>query len=416
MQHEHAAARFDVVVSGASYAGLALALALTEALPGLQVALVDPVAPRGSGEPARDPRAFAVSASSRHVLDAIGVWPAVAAEAQPVVSIEITDSELGAGVRPTLLTYANATENGEPASYILPGAALLAALVDKARVTPGITLIAPPAAVVGYSAGPNDAEVRLADGRRIEARLVVAAEGRKSTLREAAGIKLVGWPYRQTGIVVTVAHERPHDGTAVQHFLPAGPFAILPLTGNRSCITWSEEAREARRILALDDHAFLAEIDKRFGGKLGAVTVLGKPASWPLEMHLARAYVAPRLALIGDTAHGVHPIAGQGLNLGLRDVAALAEVVAETMRVGLDPGSPDVLTRYERWRRFDSTVSTFAFDSINRLFSNDWTVVRAARDLGLGLVDRMPTVKRLLVSEAAGLTGDLPRMLRGEAL
>lgn len=406
--------RFDVVISGASYAGLSLAVALAQALEGIEIGLIDPVPPRGRNEPARDPRAFAVSASSQHVLDAIGVWTAVASEAQPVRSIEITDSELQAGIRPTLLTYANDTGGGEPASWILPGGVLLAELAEKARATPGITFVTPSAAATGYKAGPNDAHVQLVDGRSLTARLVVAAEGRKSTLREAAGIKLVGWPYRQTGIVVTVAHERPHDGVAVQHFLPAGPFAILPLTGNRSCITWSEDAREARRILALDDTGFLAEIDKRFGGKLGAVTLAGPRASWPLEMHLARAYAAPRLALIGDTAHGVHPIAGQGLNLGLRDVAALAEVVVETMRVGLDPGGPDVLRRYERWRRFDSTVSTFAFDSINRLFSNDWTVLRAARDFGLGLVDRMPMVKRLLVEEAAGLTGDLPRMLRGE--
>ena len=412
---QDAAGRFDIVVSGASYAGMTLALALAEALPGIEIALVDPVTPRGRTEPARDPRAFAVSASSKHVLDAIGIWDAVASEAQAVADIEITDSSLDAGMRPTLLTYANTTDEGEPASWILPGGVLLAELYERARATPGLTFVSP-ASVIGYESGLHAANVRLADGRTLAARLVVAAEGRRSTLREAAGIKLVGWPYEQTGIVVTVAHELPHQGVAVQHFLPAGPFAILPLTGDRSCITWSEDAREARRILALDDDAFLAEIDKRFGGRLGRVSLAGPRASWPLEMHLARAYVAPRLALIGDTAHGVHPIAGQGLNLGLRDVAALAEVVVETLRVGLDPGASDALKRYERWRRFDSTVSTFAFDSINRLFSNDWTVVRAARDLGLGLVDRMPGVKRLLVEEAAGLTGDVPKLLRGIGL
>lgn len=407
-------ATFDIVLSGASYAGLSLGLALAEALPGIAIALVDPAAPQGSGAPWRDPRAFAVSASSRHLLEAIGIWPAIAAEAQAVSSIEITDSELDAGVRPTLLTYTNDTDAGEPASHIVPGGALLAALVDKARTTAGLTILTPHAAATGYTAGDIDAIVSLADGREIAGRLVVAAEGRRSSLREAAGIKLVGWPYNQTGIVVTVAHERPHLGLAVQHFLPSGPFAILPLPGDRSCITWTEEAREARRILALDDAAFLAEVEKRFGGRLGTVVLASKPASWPLELHLARAYVAPRLALVGDTAHGVHPIAGQGLNLALRDVAALAEVVAETMRVGLDPGSADVLARYERWRRFDSTVSAFAFDGINRLFSNDWTLLRAARDFGLGVVDRMPLVKRMLVSEAAGLTGDVPRLLKGE--
>lgn len=414
MQQVPPRATFDVIVSGASYAGLSLGLALAEALPGITIALVDPAAPQGTGTPWRDPRAFAVSASSRHLLEAIGIWPAIAAEAQAVSSIEITDSELDAGVRPTLLTYTNDTDAGEPASHIVPGGALLAALVDKARTTADLSIVTPHAAATGYTAGEIDAVVSLADGREIAGRLVVAAEGRRSSLREAAGIKLVGWPYHQTGIVVTVAHERPHLGLAVQHFLPSGPFAILPLPGDRSCITWTEEAREARRILALDDAAFLGEVEKRFGGRLGTVSLASRPASWPLELHLARAYVAPRLALVGDTAHGVHPIAGQGLNLALRDVAALAEVVAETMRVGLDPGSPDVLARYERWRRFDSTVSALAFDGINRLFSNDWTLLRAARDFGLGVVDRMPLVKRMLVSEAAGLTGDVPRLLKGE--
>lgn len=416
MPQDRAPPAADLVVSGASYSGLALALALAGALPGIRIAVVDPQPPQGSGTPPRDPRAFAVSASSRHLLDAIGIWPLVAAEAEPVVDIDITDSSLDAGVRPTLLTYPNETATGEAASHILPGGALLAAMADTARATPGIEIVTPPAAVTGYRPTDIDARVALADGRELAARLVVAAEGRRSTLREAAGIKLVGWPYHQTGIVVTVAHERPHMGRAVQHFLPAGPFAILPLPGNRSCITWSEEEREARRILALDEPAFLAEVDRRFGGELGAISLVGKPASWPLEMHLARGYVAPRLALVGDTAHGVHPIAGQGLNLALRDVAALAELVADTLRVGLDPGAPDVLRRYESWRRFDSTVSALAFDTINRLFSNDWTLLRAARDFGLGVVDRLPFVKRALVSEAAGLTGELPRLLRGEAL
>ncbi len=409
-----AARPHDLVVSGASYSGLALALALVGALPGIRIAVVDPQEPQGAGRPPRDPRAFALSASSRHLLEAIGIWPAVSAEAEPVLDINITDSELGAGIRPTLLTYTNETGEGEAASHILPGGALLAALVDKARATAGIEFITPHSAPTGSRTPDAGAPAALADGREIAGRLVVAAEGRRSSLREAAGIKLVGWPYHQTGIVVTVAHERPHMGRAVQHFLPAGPFAILPLPGNRSCITWSEEAREARRILALDDEALLGEVEKRFGGQLGAVTLAGRPASWRLEMHLARAYVAPRLALVGDTAHGVHPIAGQGLNLALRDVAALAEVVAETMRVGLDPGSPDVLQRYERWRRFDSTVSALAFDSINRLFSNDSTLLRAARDFGLGVVDQLPFLKRMLVTEAAGLTGELPRLLKGE--
>lgn len=406
--------RFDIIIAGGSYAGLALAQALAQGLHGIRIAVVDP-RPRGAGAAAPgDARAFALSAASVRLLAAIGVWPEVERDAQAVTAIDITDSELEAGVRPTLLSYDNETEDGAAASFILPGAVLLEALDAGAARTPGIHVFAGTAK--SYAADLHSAKVTLADGREIGGALVVAAEGRRSALREAAGIKLVGWNYEQTGIVVTVAHERPHGGRAVQHFLPSGPFAILPLTGNRSCITWSETAAEARRILALDDAAFLEEVDKRFGGKLGPLALAGPRASWPLSMHLARAYVAPRLALVADTAHGVHPIAGQGLNLGFRDVAALAEVVAEAMRLGLDPGNAESLKRYEQWRRFDSTVSTFAFDGLNRLFSNDWTLVRAARDVGLGVVDRLPFVKRLLVSEAAGMTGELPRLLKGEAL
>lgn len=406
--------RSDIVISGGSYAGLALALALAQGLDGISITVVDPK-PRGGGDGLlEDPRAFALSAASQRLLEAIGIWPVLAQAAQEVNTIEITDSSLDAGVRPTLLTYANEIDDGSAASFIVPGGPLLMALDAAARAAPAIHFVT--GSVVGYDAGDHEARIKLSDRRTVAAPLAVAAEGRRSTLREAAGIKLVGWDYGQTGIVVTVEHERDHNGQAVQHFLPSGPFAILPLPGHRACITWSETTAEARRILALGDAAFLAEVDKRFGGKLGQLRLAGPRASWPLSMHLARSYIAPRLALIGDTAHGVHPIAGQGLNLGLRDVAALAQEIAEAMRVGLDPGNAETLKQYERWRRFDATVSTFAFDGLNRLFSNDWTLVRAARDMGLGLVDRLPFLKRALVSEAAGVTGDLPRLLKGEAL
>ena len=215
--------------------------------------------------------------------------------------------------------------------------------------------------------------------------------------------------------MTNVAHERPHNGVATQHFLPAGPFAILPLPGNRSCITWTEDAEAARTILALDDGAFLAEVDRRFGGRLGGLRLAGGRRSWPLAMHLARSYTRPRFALIGDAAHGVHPIAGQGLNIALRDVAALAECVADAARAGFDPGDTTALERYERWRRFDATLSTATFDALNRLFSSDIALLRSTRELGLGIVDRLPALKRLLVTEAAGLTGELPRLLRGQA-
>lgn len=410
---------FDVLISGASYAGLALARALVATLgPEARIALVDrggdPLL-RGGLAGGGDPRAFALAAGSKRMLEVLDVWPRVAAVAQPVGRIEITDSALEAGVRPVLMTYDNDVGGGEPGSWIVPGAALLQALGDAVAADGVAHALGGAEAVAIDGSGPL-ARVTLGDGRTYSARLVIAAEGRRSKLREAAGIGVVGWGYGQTGIVATVHHERPHNGVAVQHFLPAGPFAILPLTGNRSCITWSEETAEAKRILALDDAGFLAEIDKRFGGRLGVLTLEGGRGSWPLEMHLARAYVGPRLALVGDTAHGVHPIAGQGLNLALRDVAALTEVMADAARVGLDLGEAETLKRYERWRRFDAAASAAAFDGLNRLFSNDWTLVRAARDFGLGVVDRLPALKQMLVSEAAGLTGELPRLIRGERI
>ncbi len=333
----------------------------------------------------------------------------------PSGGIDITDSSLEAGVRPVLLAYDNTTESGEPATYIVPVGPLTAALRARAASLSSITMLAP-AAATGFTADETGAQLQLADGGEIIASLVVAADGRKSPLREAAGIKVIGWNYAQTGIVTTVRHDRPHGGRAVQHFLPAGPFAILPLTGNRSCITWTEEAREAARILALDDAGFLAEVEQRFGGKLGAIALDGPRQSWPLELHLARRYVGPRFALVGDAAHGVHPLAGQGLNLAFRDVAALVEVIADSVRVGFDAGDAQALSRYERWRRFDSAVSAATFDGINRLFASDATLLRSAREVGLGVVDRIPALKRFFVSEAAGLTGDLPRLLKGEPI
>jgi 2-octaprenyl-6-methoxyphenol hydroxylase len=235
-------------------------------------------------------------------------------------------------------------------------------------------------------------------------------------LRAAAGIGTIARQYAQTGIVTTVRHERPHGGRAVQHFLPAGPFAILPMTGNRSCVTWTEEASEAARILALDDAGFLAELEKRFGHRLGALELAGPRGSWPLAMHLARELIAPRFALAGDAVRGVHPIAGQGLNLALRDVAALSECLVDAVRVGLDVGDATALERYARWRRFDGAASAAAFSALNVLFSRDNALLRSVRDAGLGVVDRLPSLKQLLVSEAAGLTGEVPKLLKGETL
>lgn len=411
----HPTQRFDIAISGASFAGLALARALATAFPeDIRIAIVDRTARKQA--PIADARAFALSAGSRRMLDTLGIWSSIASEAEPVHGIEITDSSLDAGIRPVLLRYDNHLEaDGEPASYIVPAQALEQALHERVTADPAVTFLVP-AEIAQFAETASHMAISLRDGTEIAASLLVGAEGRRSAAREAAQIKTVGWRYGQTAIVTTIAHERPHEGRAVQHFLPAGPFAILPLPNNRSCLTWTEDAAEATRILALDDEGFLAEVETRVAGRLGAVQVVGPRQSWPLEMHLARTYVAPRFALIGDAAHGVHPIAGQGVNLAFRDVAALSEIVADSLRLGLDSGSMESLGRYEKWRRFDSFASAAAFDGLNKLFSNDAMLLRAARDFGLGLVDRLPGVKRRLVAEAAGLTGDLPRLFKSEPL
>lgn len=404
------ATRFDILIAGASFAGLSLARALTAGLgPGMRIAVIDR-ATRVGDVSGPDSRASTLSASSKRMLDALGIWPAVAGDAQPITRIEITDSSLDAGVRPVLLTYDNEIAGPEPASYVVPNTVLLTAMRDRAD---GVTLVLG-VDVLDFTASDACVELRLDDGRTLRAALLVAADGRRSALRDAAGIKCFSWASGQTGIVVTVAHDRPHNSVAVQHFLPGGPFAMLPLKGQRSCVTWSEDAREAKRIVALDDAAFTGEVERRFGGKLGAVQLDGPRQSWPLEQSLARSYTAPRFALLGDAAHGVHPIAGQGLNLALRDAAALAEVLADGARLGLDFGSATLLDRYARWRRFDAATSALAFAGLNRLFSNDSTLLRAGRDMGLRIVDGLPGLKSVFVEEAAGLAGELPRLLRGE--
>jgi len=408
----------DIAIVGGSYVGLALALALSQELgPEVRITVIDKAAAPAAGveTDAPDPRASAIAAGSCNLLRALGVWQQIEDYAVPVARIELTDTSLDNGVRRSLLSYDNSAGEGQPASWILPNAQLAAALEAAVGRCPSISRIYG-AAVAGFEPGVASAVIVLDEGSRLETRLAIAADGRRSGLREAAGIRTINWNYEQTGIVTTIAHEFDHQNRAIQHFLPGGPFALLPLKGGHSsCITWSETAREASRILGLDDAAFLDEVDLRVAGRLGAVTLAGPRKSWPLEAHLARSFVGPRLALAGDAAHGVHPIGGQGLNLGYRDVAALVECVAEAVGVGLDYGDADALARYERWRRFDSVMSTAAYSGLNRLFSNDLALVRAAREVGLGILDRLPGMKRMLVNEAAGLSGELPKLLRTPA-
>ena len=405
---------FDAVVAGGGFAGRALALALAKHAPqGFRIALIDADAPQT--QPQTDARALALSAATKGVLSVLGLWPELAPNAQPILAIEITDSPLQADLRPHLLGFDDELKEGEPGAFIVAAGELSRVLAAAVAAESAIEVIAPET-VADFTAGPFAVTAKLGNGQEIEARLLVAADGKRSRLRERAGIKCVGWSYPQIGIVTTVAHERPHHGKAVQHFLPAGPFAILPLAGNRSSIVWTEDKAKGEAIMAASEADFVAELGTRFGHRLGEISLAGPRQSFPLDFQIARSFVADRLALIGDAAHVVHPLAGQGLNIGMRDVAALAETIVENARLGLDIGGAAALERYQRWRRFDSAFSATVMDGLNRLFSNDSAPLRALRDLGLGLVDRAPGLKRFLVREAAGRTGQVPRLLKGEAI
>jgi len=341
------------------------------------------------------------------------VWDAVAARAEPMLDMVITDSKLDDAVRPVFLTFAGDVQPGEPFAHMIENGDILAALVDQAKRA-GVILL--PTAVGDFATDANGVTVRLASGAEVRARLLVAADGARSKIRERAAIQSFLWSYGQPAIVTTVAHERPHHGRAEEHFLPAGPFAILPLPDNRSSIVWTERADEAERIMRLDDAGFHAELEKRFGLHLGDISIAGRRGAFPLGFAVARSFVADRVALVGDAAHIIHPIAGQGLNMGLRDVAALAEALVDAARLGLDPGGAPVLDRYQRWRRFDTMAMGLATDGLNRLFSNRSDVLRLMRDIGLGVVERLPAAKDFFIREAAGLTGEVPKLLKGEAL
>ncbi|MBP7001045.1 FAD-dependent monooxygenase [Amaricoccus sp.] len=403
----------DVLIVGGGLNGPTLALALASA--GLTSALIDaaPAADRGRDD--FDGRAYALALSSRRMFEALGLWRLLGPQAQAIEEIVVSDGRAGEGASPWFLHFDRAEIDEGPMGHFLEDRFLRRALAAAAEAEPRIAVL-DGAAVVGQAAGPGFAEATLADGRTLRGRLLVGCDGRASATARRAGVARVGWDYPQAALVAAVAHERPHGGVAHQFFTPEGPLAILPLPGNRSSIVWTETRERAAAIAGLDDAGFLAVLRPRFGDFLGAVSLAGARFSYPLGLSLAERLVADRVALVGDAAHGVHPLAGQGLNLGLRDVAALAEVLATARRRGQDPGAPDVLADYQRWRRFDAATLAAATDGLNRLFSNDNPALRLARDLGLGLVNRLPAVRRALIREAAGLGGALPRLLRGQPL
>ncbi len=405
----------DVVVAGGGYVGLCAGVSIANAAPHLTVQVIDQ-APEQAIE--KDERASAIAAAACRMLDQLGLWKALQKNAQPINEMIVTDSKVGDITRSVFLTFANemdvdAGEN-EPFAHMVENRALVKALRGKAD-TCGVERVQGDG-VAGFDVEGSTSRITLASGKKIQAKLLVAADGVRSKLRDIAGIKTVHWPYNQKGIVCTVAHERPHEGRAEEHFLPAGPFAILPLKGNRSSLVWTESTPDAERLLAMDPVLFEMELEQRFGHKLGNVSVESKVQAFPLGLTLAREYIRDRFVLAGDAAHGIHPIAGQGLNLGFKDAAALAETIVEADRLGLDIGTVDVLERYQQWRRFDTVQMGVVTDVLNRLFSNDNDILRAVRDVGLGIVDRLPGLKRQFIDQASSRSGAQPRLLKGEAI
>lgn len=405
----------DIIVIGAALNGLAAALALggRHVKRPLGVVVVDAKDPRAFASNSFDGRASAITAAARRMFEALGVWEKVAHESQPMADIIVTDSATPGAARPVLLHFGAEDMKGGPSSHMIENRFLYGAMLAEAQASPHIRFcIGQP--VEAYHFGPGLASVMLADGTALRASLIVAADGRNSPAREAAGIRLIGWPYDQMGLVATVEHELPHNGRAEEHFTPSGPFAILPLPGNRSSLVWSERTEAAQRMLALPMAEFETELKLRFGTHLGEVKLISGRHGYPLAMYLAERFTAPRLALVGDAAHVLHPLAGLGFNLGLRDVAALADCIHDAAGLGLDIGSEAVLDRYTQWRRFDTVATGAAMDGMNRLFANTNPVLTLLRRAGLLAVNRMGGLKSVFVSEAAGISGDLPRLLRGE--
>ncbi len=405
--------RFDVVIAGGGMVGLTLGLALAKS--GVETAVVDGLDPASVLEAKFDGRVSSFARASRRMLTALGLWPHLADVAQPIFDIVVGDGSVKDGASAALLHFDHREMGDQPLAHMIENRHFRMALQREIANAPSLTLIAPQR-VTSATLGRASIEVELGDGQRLDAALCIAADGRDSPLREAMGIKTIGWAYAQTGIVATIAHERPHDGVAHELFLPSGPFAILPMTGNRSSIVWTERSAQAPAFLSSSDDDFVREVGQRFGDQWGALGIAGPRWSYPLSMQLALAYMAPRFALAGDAAHSVHPIAGQGLNLGLRDAAALAEVVVEARRLGLDIGSEAVLARYQSWRRFDNAMFTASMDALNRLFSNDIAPMAMARRFGMDVVDSITPLKRFFMRQAGGEGGEVPRLMRGEAI
>lgn len=403
----------DILIVGGGLNGPALALAMAQA--GHTVCVIDALNETVRKNAAFDGRSYALALASQRLLDRIGVWDAVADHAQPMLDIKVTDGQAGEGPSPFFMHFDHAEIEEGPMGFMVEDRHLRRAFLDALDDTPAITQINGKT-VIAQHTDHGAAIVTLDDGTKVSGGLLIGCDGRSSGTAARAGIKRTGWEYGQTALVCAIAHDAPHHGVAHQFFMPPGPLAILPLTGNRSSIVWSEKTDTAHRINALDDAGYLSALRPRFGDFLGEIRLEGQRFTYPLSLTIANSFVANRVALVGDAAHGMHPIAGQGLNAGLRDVGALAETLILAHRRGEDFASQLVLERYQQWRRFDTATLALATDAFNRLFSNDNPLLRLGRDIGMGIVGSIPGLRRGFVREAAGLTGDLPKLLQGRPI
>ena len=410
----------DVILSGGGLVGQTLALALDQA--GVSVIVVDASKPADTLAPAFDGRAFAIAFASYRMWRALGLGDELDRVAQPIEQIMVTDGKLGQGPRrggPSLLHLhfdrAEMRDHDEPLGLMLEARHVRMALDNGVKARPSIKMIQP-MSVSAIERDAASATVTLASGERLRAPLLVGADGRRSFVRGAVGIRTIGWDYPVTAIVATIQHEKPHDAVAHEFFLPNGPFAILPLKGNRANIVWAEPRKAADALLKMPEADFLAELGRRFGDFLGELSLEGPRFGYPLSLQLAERMIDQRVCLAGDSAHGIHPLAGQGLNLGLKDCAALAECIADGVGLGLDPGDVSILERYQRWRRFDNVSMALGMEFFDKLFSNDIAPVRAARTLGLAAVNAVGPARRFFMKYAGGGAGDLPKLLKGESL
>lgn len=410
----------DVILGGGGLVGQTLALALEQA--GLSVIVIDAAKPAETLAPAFDGRAFAIAFASYRMWRALGLGDVLDEVAQPIEQIMVTDGRLPGRARkggPSLLHLhfdrSELQDHDEPLGLMLEARYVRLALDRGVKAAKAIRMIQPQS-VTAIERDPAGVTVTLGNGEMLRAPLLVGADGRRSFVRQAVGIRTIGWDYPVTAIVATIQHEEPHGAVAHEYFLPNGPFAILPLKGNRSNIVWAEPRKAADALLKMSEPDFIAELRLRFGDFLGALSLEGPRFGYPLSMQLAERMIDARVALAGDSAHGIHPLAGQGLNLGLKDCAALAECIADGVNLGLDPGDVSILERYQRWRRFDNVSMAMGMEFFDKLFSNDIAPVRAARTLGLAAVNAVGPARRFFMKYAGGGAGDLPKLLRGESL